>query len=181
MKNNFTVTFNGMQIRSLAESDIERLRVLRNEQRDCFLDNSIITPEMQQKWYRKYLLTDFDYLFAIETTRTIGFFALYNYEPKSNSYEFGRFVIDPEASGKGNGSTALICALAICFSQLGASSVRLEVLANNKRAIHVYEKIGLESTDSAIISGSIHMSISKRQYLERYANVYTSIEAKVSH
>lgn len=178
-KNSVEIELNGLTIRSLEESDIEKLRVLRNDNRRFFLDDSPITPEMQLAWYENYKKRATDYMFVVEQDETIGFFALYDFDEATKSYEFGRFLIEETASGKGSGTTALLTAMALCFSFLGAASARLEVLRDNERAAHVYEKIGFKETDTDPSGSIIHMGLSADEYLERYRDVYSSVEAQI--
>lgn len=153
---------------------------MRNASRECFLDSDVIYPEQQKKWFERYLNKDDDYMFAIEDGGVVGFFALYNNDDRKNAYEFGRFLIDRSASGRGLGKLTLAIASAIGFAALNADAIKLEVLKCNERALHVYEDVGFEETDVEEPDDDlVVMRIEKDALLERWGNVYSSIEAQV--
>lgn len=46
--------------------DVELLRVWKNENRNSFFYNKVISPEEQLRWFKKYLYTEDDYIFIIK-------------------------------------------------------------------------------------------------------------------
>lgn len=53
-------------IRSISQQDIELLRIWKNDHRDSFFFNEIITPEMQNNWFQGYLEKNDDFMMIIQ-------------------------------------------------------------------------------------------------------------------
>ena len=51
-------------------------------------------------------------------------------------------LVGPEYQGKGYGSEAMRKAIRICFEELNAHKVELNVFSYNENAIKMYEKVG---------------------------------------
>lgn len=55
-----------LQLRSIAESDIENLRNWKNANKHSFFLNEDITPEQQQKWFSNFSKREYDHMFVVE-------------------------------------------------------------------------------------------------------------------
>jgi len=54
-----------IRVRSAYATDIEDLRRWKNAHREGFFFKEDITPEMQDRWYREYLLRDDDHMLVV--------------------------------------------------------------------------------------------------------------------
>jgi RimJ/RimL family protein N-acetyltransferase len=72
----------------------------------------------------------------------VGDLSINDINPQSRTGSF-RIAIDQKSNyQKGYGQEAMILALNHAFGMMNLHRIELEVLVDNKRAIHVYEKIG---------------------------------------
>ncbi|WP_157830128.1 GNAT family N-acetyltransferase [Bacillus sp. SN10] len=160
---------NGLSLREIVESDIESIRVWRNQEQiqKYFINVDDISEEQQRQWFKNYLLKTDDIMFMIEENinfkSAIGTVALYNINKATGSAEFGRLMIgNMSAQGKGLGKQAIILACTYAFKVLNLSEVYLYVLCNNIKAIRIYLKLGFIVKD--VISNTIYMSLDKRVF-----------------
>ncbi|MEB9683301.1 hypothetical protein BK742_21010 [Bacillus thuringiensis serovar pingluonsis] len=160
---------NALSLREIVESDIESIRVWRNQNqiKKYFINADDISEEQQRKWFENYLVKTDDIMFMIEENiefkSAIGTVALYNINQTTESAEFGRLMIGhTPAQGKGFGKQAIILACTYAFEVLELSEVYLYVLCNNIKAIRMYLKLGFVVKD--VISNTIHMSLDKRVF-----------------
>lgn len=149
MEHSFTAKFKNVTISPISENDIEFLRVWRNNADNTKFLRKIpyITSEMQKEWFAKYLENKDEIFFSIIENnilnRCVGSAALYDFT--ENSAEFGKFLIgDSEAHGKNVGYHTMIAILSIAFEELRLKNVTLTVYSANKRALHIYEKVGFQ-------------------------------------
>ncbi|PKM50473.1 MAG: hypothetical protein CVV02_11070 [Firmicutes bacterium HGW-Firmicutes-7] len=140
-----------LTLRPITAYDIETVRLWRNSDhiRKWFINDKIITQEEQRKWYESYLKSDNEIIFIIEESKLfhqpIGVISLYNIDRKLLQAEFGRMFIGLDiARGKGYGpqATKMICSFGFKYFKL--NKIYLNVLKNNKSAIHAYKKIGFQ-------------------------------------
>lgn len=85
--------------------------------------------------------------FAIRTLaddRLIGFVALFSIEWNNQSGVLAIGIGETDYRGKGYGTDALELALYYAFNELNLYRVGLDVIGNNARAIHAYEKVGFK-------------------------------------
>jgi RimJ/RimL family protein N-acetyltransferase len=147
MKHNYSIVYGRILLRSLEENNIEKLRLLRNKERQYFLNATEISKESQLKWFENYCNKDNDVMFAVEKVDQPGVFigaiALYNIDWINKIAECGRTVIDkviaPE-SGIGLETTRAVCLLG--FEQMKLIKIVGEVLKSNKRIIKVDIRAG---------------------------------------
>ena len=79
------------------------------------------------------------YLVIRTEGRAVGFFIL-AHDPDGISMEFKRIVITEQ--GQGFGQKAVTAMISYIFSSFEKTRIWLDVIEDNKRAQHVYEKIG---------------------------------------
>jgi len=181
MVHDFTVMCGECRLRPLGLDDLEQLRVERNASRSFFLDRRAITAEGQRLWFENYLLKENDYVFSIEYDGFAGITSLYGYDPQDCSYEFGRFVVCRDKRGKGLGTEAMVATCCMGFLALNASSIRLEVLERNEKALGVYRSIGFKETGRCAKKGEtvVMMRLGKADLLKGYSDVYSSVKAQL--
>lgn len=130
----------------LTIQDIEKVRILRNRNRQWFINSGEITQEDQERWYQHYLSKTDDIMFSVyhrESGKWIGAVALYNIDKIKGCAEYGRIIIDNQiVHEKGLGLDTTVCVCQIGFEELGLSKIKLEVFSNNIAAKKTYERAG---------------------------------------
>ena len=138
----FEFHFKRIILKPLEKDDIENLRVLRNKVSRFFLDNSIITAENQEKWYRHYLQKDNDFMFKVVKRDNpnifVGAVAIYDIADDYSTAEVGRIMVDKnKAPEKGIGTEVTKAACFFAFDVLKIKELKSEVLKSNMRALEV--------------------------------------------
>lgn len=131
----------------LERNDIEKLRILRNKEREYFLFKGEIDEEAQRKWYESYLENERDIMFRIshrdKPDEFIGAIAVYNIDYDSRVAEVGRTVVDKEKNnepGIGLDATKGICLFA--FTVLGIERIVASILKSNERILRTDTRAG---------------------------------------
>lgn len=155
MNHSYEIEFENVYLRPLREEDIESLRRWRNNPQNTLYLNKIpyITPEMQKKWFEKYLVNDDEICFAVvenkDLNRLVGSLSLYQFQ--SDECFFGKILIgDAEAHSRKIGLNATIAATRIAFNQLQKKCVKLFVFADHQIACKVYSKAGFRVIDEHV-------------------------------
>jgi len=146
MKQSFFMTLDNIELHPLEIGDIEQLRILRNQNRQCFVYAEEISKNDQYAWYEKYLVTPGDYMFSIYYQQQwIGAVALYN--AVNGEAEFGRLVIDRKKVDRGGlGVQVARAACKFGFEELRLVRIYLEVFDDNVAARKTYERTGFHYT-----------------------------------
>ena len=125
-------------------ADIVRWRnnpaVLQN-----FIDQQPITEQSHNAWLQSRVQTGQVYQFIIvenSTGRSVGSVFLRDISPVHKHCEYGVFIGEDTARGKGYGTQACRLACGFAFEQLLMQRVFLRVLAQNIGAVRSYEKAG---------------------------------------
>ena len=142
MDHDYDIEHEGVSLRPLRRTDIEQLRIWRNDATNSRYIRKIpeITSDAQQKWFEDYLLDDTTYTFAIEYAgELVGSVALYDIDGKTA--EIGRLRVGA-ANGRGVGGKATAAVLKIAFDVLGCDEVRAEVSVDNTAALIIYVRLG---------------------------------------
>lgn len=135
-------------IRPLKKSDIEHLRLWRNNPELSVYLSLIpyITPESQKRWFERYQQDTNILFFAVivkERQKLIGSVALYGF--LDDKCKVGRIVIgDPSSHGKGIGYEALLLAISVAIRKLGIKIIGLDVHEDNIPARKIYDKAGFK-------------------------------------
>lgn len=147
MKHNYIYKYKNVRIRPLEMTDIEKMRIWRNDSKNTKYLKKIpyITSEMQVNWYHRVQTNPDEIVFAIDEYdgdyRFVGSFSLYNFS--NNKVEFGKFLIgDENAHGKNIGCNSIKAISEVAFNQLKLTSLYLHVFAENLPAIKCYKKAG---------------------------------------
>ncbi len=159
-----------LSIRDIKESDIEIIRIWRNQTdiKQYFINTDTINKQQQQQWFIDYLKKAADQMFMIQEHEhfksVIGTTALYNIDTKKHSAEFGRLMIGHiPAQRKGFGKQATILTCKYAFERLDMSEVYLYVLPHNIRAITLYKKIGFLPINMQ--DNKMYMVLNKKNFL----------------
>lgn len=132
-------------LRPVEECDLELMMKWRNSARDYFLDDSLMTIENQESWFRNYLQNSTDKFFIIQTPdgRCVGTVCLYHLDFENRSAEIGRLIIGEKAFlGKGYAFDACRTLISYSFDELNLNRIYLYVFETNQRAISLYEGLG---------------------------------------
>lgn len=78
----------------------------------------------------------------IATDKPLGSVYIRDIDRHHNKAEYGIFIGEDEARGRGVGTSAAKLMLRYCFEELGLHRVYLRAFAENKQAIGSYEKAG---------------------------------------
>lgn len=144
-----------IKLKPITTEDLEFLRRLRNENRRHFLDSNYIASPDQKKWFESYKNKNNDNMFILMNgKRKIGVGAIYHIDTKNKSAEIGRFVIDQKYRGQGYGKILLKKIEQIASGELNLKRLKLEVFADNKKAISLYEKSLFHKNGQRIIKDS---------------------------
>ena len=142
MHNEYCMQLGSIKLVPLSEEDSEKMRVLRNENRNCFVYSGEISKQAQAAWYQNYLERLNDYMFSvIYVPAEVWIGAVGLYDIADGEAEFGRLLVDGTTVGKhGLGVPVTTAACRIGFELMGLHRIRLEVYADNVAAIKTYER-----------------------------------------
>ena len=123
-----------------------------------------IAPVIDERWYENYLAnrdTCVRCSIINDNGDLLGLVSLLNIDSINRSATFGIMIGDENNCESGAGTYAIKYILKHAFLNLNLNRVELGVLANNSRAIHVYEKCGF------IYEGTKRSSVYKNgEYLD---------------
>ena len=159
-----------VQLRLMTEADLETTIAWRNrdDARIWFKNSQIITMDQHRAWFAQYALKHDDFLFVVENrNQPVGQASVYGIDWEKGIAEVGRFLVAPEAGGRGFIGLACSELLQFCQRTLNLRSVFLEVKENNERAIRIYERNGFQ--EEARTEGMVRMSRSLNRGLARSA------------
>ena len=130
---------NMFNFRMMKSEDVSFVNSIRNGYAEDFLhDSRTFTDEECLSWFNEtnpkfYIINYFGY--------DIGYFRTSDHDIKNKKICIG-CDIHPEFTGHGHGYLAYKAFLDFLFKRNDLNKIYLEVLANNSRAIHLYEKLG---------------------------------------
>jgi RimJ/RimL family protein N-acetyltransferase len=110
-------------------------------------DTDVARPHSPEEVARGFTSTARSFEFhlrTLEDDRLIGFVSIENIEWNNQCGELSIGIGQSEDRGQGYGSEALELILRYAFEELNLYRVGLDVIANNERAVHTYEKIGFQ-------------------------------------
>jgi len=109
-----------------------------------------IIPYSYEEHRKKIGDPNFVYLKILNSDVPVGFFILV-LDPDGTSVEFRRIVVS--AKGRGTGQSAINGMELFCQTVLGRSRIWLDVFDFNRRARHIYEKLGYKRFGQAAHDG----------------------------
>ena len=152
-----------LKIREIQRADLPLIRKWRNHDRKWFHDQTVITEEMQAKWYEKYLADDSDILFIAESDDyPIGMYGLTDIDRRTKTAESGRLLIgEKQYTGMGLGVDMMRSVLDFAFNDLSLNEVYADVKTDNPRAIIAHTKVGYRIVNFFRIAEQRNPNISK--------------------
>ncbi len=139
----------GIYLRPMTYDDTEDIVRWRNSDsvRKRFIYQGFFTKESHENWIRTMVETGKVVQMMIcenATDRAVGSVYVRDIDRTHHKAEYGIFIGEESARGKGYGTAAAKLMLRYCFKELLLHRVFLRVYAENSRAIRSYEKAGFE-------------------------------------
>ena len=134
-------------LRFMTVDDTDDIVRWRNSDRvrGNFIYQTLFTREGHLEWTKKYVDTGHVIQFMIcdiNTEKAIGCVNFKDIDETHKKAEYGIFIGEDEAVGKGIGTEVANLAVHYAFEQLKLHKIILRVLPHNKAAIRSYEKAG---------------------------------------
>ncbi len=156
---------NLIYLKKMKYSDTENIVKWRNcdAVRKNFIYQELFTKESHEHWIHTMVETGKVVQFIIylqENDMPVGSVYIRDIDRTHRKAEYGIFIGEEAARGKGIGTAAARLMIRYCFEQEGLHKVSLRVLAENARAIRSYEKAGFVKEaylqDDVYIDGRYH-------------------------
>ena len=134
-------------LRPIQEADTEQVVAWRNKERvrHNFIYQKPFTKEGHLNWLRTQVEPGHVVQFIIcekDSERSVGSVYFRDIDRKKGCAEYGIFIGEGQARGRGLGTAAAKLMLRYCFREAGLHRVYLRALADNVQAIRSYEKAG---------------------------------------
>ncbi len=147
MKNQYQDLTAGVYLRLMTYEDTDLIVKWRNSDavRKKFIYQALFTRESHENWIRTKVETGQVIQMIIcdlATDAPLGSVYIRDIDREHNKAEYGIFIGEPDARGRGVGSAVAKLMLEYCFAEEKLHRVYLRVLAENARAIRSYEKAG---------------------------------------
>lgn len=167
----------GIYLRYMTVEDTERIVAWRNSDavRSRFIYRETFTPEGHLAWIRNMVETGKviqTILCDLETDEPLGSVYIRDIDRLHKKAEYGIFIGEESARGRGVGTAAAKLMLKYCFEEEGLHRVFLRVLSDNEPALRSYEKAGFQKEaflrEDVLLDGTYHdvilMGILDREY-----------------
>ncbi|MBR1701853.1 MAG: GNAT family N-acetyltransferase [Lachnospiraceae bacterium] len=137
----------GIYLRLMTSADTDRIVAWRNSDavRKNFIYQDFFTRESHENWVRTQVETGHVVQTIIcdsTTDKALGSVYIRDIDRKHNKAEYGIFIGEPEARGRGIGTAAAKLMLRYCFEEEKLHRIYLRALTENGQAIRSYEKAG---------------------------------------
>lgn len=137
----------GIYLRLMTPEDTDRIVAWRNTDavRRNFIYRGEFTREVHENWIRTQVDTGRvvqTLICEIGTDKPLGSVYIRDIDRQHNKAEYGIFIGEPDARGRGLGTAAAKLMLQYCFEEAGLHRVYLRAFAENIQAIRSYEKAG---------------------------------------
>ena len=137
----------GIYLRLMMREDTDLIVAWRNSEavRRNFIYQEPFTRDGHESWVRNMVETGRVVQMIIcdmDTDRPLGSVYIRDIDRRHNKAEYGIFIGEPDARGRGAGAAAARLMLRYCFEEQGLHRVYLRVLSENLQAIRSYEKAG---------------------------------------
>ena len=137
----------GIYLRLMTYEDTENIVNWRNSDavRKNFIYQALFTRESHENWIRTMVETGKVVQMIIcesDTDRPVGSVYIRDIDKTHQKAEYGIFIGEPQARGKGYGTAAAQLMIKYCFEELQLHRLFLRVYAENIQAIRSYEKAG---------------------------------------
>lgn len=133
-----------INLKALSEEDLPDTLKWRNEYRQWFNTQEPLSLDQHLKWFDSYKNKTNDFVFIVrdQEENRVGQVAIYNIDWSKKEGEFGRFLVNPDFSGRSYMKKSAAALLEFCTRQLQLKSIYLEVKPHNEKAIHIYSSVG---------------------------------------
>lgn len=137
----------GIYLRPMTGEDTDRIVAWRNSEavRKNFIYQELFTREGHEEWVRSMVNTGrvVQMIICLEQDDSpVGSVYIRDIEPLHRKAEYGIFIGEAQARGRGIGTAAAKLMLKYCFEELKLHRVFLRVYADNVQAVRSYEKAG---------------------------------------
>lgn len=137
----------GIYLRLMTAEDTDRIVAWRNRDavRKNFIYQELFTREGHESWIRNKVETGQVVQMIIcdaATNRPLGSVYIRDIDREHNKAEYGIFIGEDDARGRGVGTAAARLMLRYCFEEEKLHRIYLRALAANQQAIRSYEKAG---------------------------------------
>lgn len=137
----------GIYLRFMTHEDTEQIVAWRNSDsvRGNFIYQALFTKESHENWIRTMIDTGKVVQMMIcesGTGRAVGSVYIRDIDPVHHKAEYGIFIGEDDARGKGYGTAAAKLMIRYSFEELELHRLFLRVYAENEQAIRSYEKAG---------------------------------------
>lgn len=137
----------GIYLRLMTAEDTDRIVAWRNkdEVRKNFIYQELFTREGHESWIKNKVETGQVVQMIIcdaVTDRPLGSVYIRDIDREHNKAEYGIFIGEDDARGRGVGTAAAKLMLQYCFEEEKLHRVYLRAFADNLQAIRSYEKAG---------------------------------------
>jgi len=136
---------NKLKLIPISESDTDNIIKWRNSNlvKQNLFGSDDVTPEIHLNWLSEYVMKGKCCQFIIHAEGTpVGTVFLKNIDYDNSKAEFGIFIGESTAHGKGYGTIAAKLITDFAFQELELNKIYLSVFNDNKGAIRSYEKVG---------------------------------------
>ena len=147
MKNVYRDEAAGIYLRLMTREDTDLIVQWRNSDavRRNFIYQALFTRESHENWMRTKVETGQVVQMIIcdlATDKPLGSVYIRDIDRQHNKAEYGIFIGEADARGRGVGTAAAKLMLRYCFEEEKLHRVYLRALSGNARAIRSYEKAG---------------------------------------
>ena len=168
---------NEVTIRPITYDDTENIVKWRNSEyvNSRFIDRRLFTKESHEAWLKTYVEAGKAAQFIILLNgEAVGSVYLRDIDLDTKEAEYGIFIGEESARGKGVGTKSAKLILKYAFEELGLKKIFLRVLKNNPGAVRSYEKAGfkkIDRVDTLTVDGEmlevIFMELEKKDFEKR--------------
>lgn len=139
----------GIYLRPIAIEDSDMIVAWRNSDavRNNFIYRELFTRESQENWFHTQIEAGHVVQMIIcdsSSLRPLGSVYIRDIDRKHGKAEYGIFIGEAEARGRGVGTAAAKLMLRHCFEEEGLNRIYLRALAGNEQAIRSYENAGFK-------------------------------------
>ncbi|MCI9141671.1 MAG: GNAT family N-acetyltransferase [Lachnospiraceae bacterium] len=137
----------GICLRLMTEADTDLIIAWRNTDsvRKNFIYQELFTREGHEAWIQTMIRTGRAIQMIIcelATEKPLGSVYIRDIDRQHNKAEYGIFIGEAQARGRGLGTAAAKLMLRYCFEEEGLHRIYLRALSDNLQAIRSYEKAG---------------------------------------
>ena len=148
----FVICGEKVSLRKITLEDTDLIVKWRNNERvrNNFVYKVVFTKEIHENWFKTKIMTGKVEQFIIcendNDHRPVGSVYFRDIDREEGTAEYGIFIGEDDAVGRGYGSETVLLALSYAKEKLGLKRVYLKAFAYNEIAIRSYSKAGFVKT-----------------------------------